>query len=121
MTDFETYRARLEKEQSELVDELTQVGVEVEGGWVPKGSDLKVDQADVSEVADSMEDASEHVALVEDLNVRYQNVVRALAKIDAGTYGKDEFDGEPIEEDRLQANPAARTRKANMEREGELE
>jgi RNA polymerase-binding transcription factor DksA len=40
---------------------------------------------------------------------RLTDVKDALAKIDAGTYGICETSGEPIEEARLRANPAART------------
>ena len=37
-----------------------------------------------------------------------------------GTYGSCEISGEAIEVERLEANPAARTCKAHIEREAEL-
>ena len=43
-----------------------------------------------------------------------------LKKIEAGTFGVCEISGEPIEEDRLDANPAARTNKANINNEADL-
>jgi RNA polymerase-binding transcription factor DksA len=47
-------------------------------------------------------------------------VVHALGKIEAGTYGVCEVSGMDIEEDRLEANPAARTCKAHMAEEATL-
>ena len=46
--------------------------------------------------------------------------MRALQKIKAGAYGVCEISGEPIEVERLAANPAARTTLANADREKEL-
>ncbi|MEK7091498.1 MAG: TraR/DksA C4-type zinc finger protein [Patescibacteria group bacterium] len=39
----------------------------------------------------------------------------ALAKIDAGNYGLCEISQEPIELDRLEANPSARTCKKHLD------
>ena len=52
--------------------------------------------------------------VLDELEVRYQNVSLALKKIVDGSFGKCEVDGSPIEEDRLDANPAARTCKTHM-------
>jgi DnaK suppressor protein len=51
---------------------------------------------------------------VSTLQARLSDVNRALDKIEAGTFGSCEVSNEPIEADRLEANPAARTNKANM-------
>jgi RNA polymerase-binding transcription factor DksA len=51
------------------------------------------------------------------LEVRYNEIKSALKKIEEsapGAYGLCEVGGEQIEEDRLEANPAARTCKAHM-------
>ena len=48
------------------------------------------------------------------LQARLTDVNVALGKIENGTYGICEVSGEPIEADRLEANPAARTNKAHM-------
>ena len=48
------------------------------------------------------------------LKVRYNDVKDALHKIETTGYGVCEVCGEKIEEDRLEANPAARTCKAHM-------
>lgn len=52
--------------------------------------------------------------MVTTLQTRLTDVNAALGKIEAGTFGICEVSGEPIEADRLEANPAARTNKANM-------
>ncbi len=56
------------------------------------------------------ENASEKTALM----ARKLEVAAALARMDAGTYGFCEECGEKIEEDRLEANPAAATCTAHM-------
>jgi RNA polymerase-binding transcription factor DksA len=48
------------------------------------------------------------------LKARYQDIVLAMEKIDADTYGFCETCGAPVEQDRLNVNPAARTCKAHM-------
>ena len=40
--------------------------------------------------------------------------------IEKGTYGICEISGQPIEAERLKANPAARTSQANQEKEAQL-
>jgi DnaK suppressor protein len=46
-------------------------------------------------------------AVVGDLRARLDAVDRALARIEVGTYGKSVLSGEPIPEERLEADPAA--------------
>lgn len=114
----------LEEERASLYTELEKIGTEVDretGVWEPVASTLKVNQADLNEVADAAEDSDDNIAMVAELGTRYQNIVRALKKIEDRTFGICEIAGEPIEEDRLEANPAARTCKAHMEDETALE
>ncbi|MBP9668768.1 MAG: TraR/DksA C4-type zinc finger protein [Candidatus Pacebacteria bacterium] len=56
-----------------------------------------------------MEELGTNSAIVEELEARYKNVLHALQKIEEGTFGMCEVGGEEIAEDRLMANPAART------------
>lgn len=71
-------------------------------------------EADESDLGDRNEEYEESAALTDTLSARLKDVEDALAKIENGTYGICEVSGEPIEEDRLMANPAARTNKAHM-------
>ena len=52
--------------------------------------------------------------VLDELEARYRLVLHALKKFDAGTYGVCEESGEQIEEERLDANPAARTCKDHI-------
>jgi DnaK suppressor protein len=46
-------------------------------------------------------------AVASDLRTRLGVVERALARIEAGTYGKSVLSGKPIPDERLEADPAA--------------
>ena len=46
-------------------------------------------------------------AVVGDLRARLDAIDRALARIEAGTYGKSVLSGKPIPDERLEADPAA--------------
>ena len=62
-----------------------------------------VDSADITIGFDT------NAAIVADLETRYNEVLMALTRIDSGTYGVCDEGGEPIEMERLNADPAART------------
>jgi len=49
------------------------------------------------------------LGLLDDLEAEFRELEDALGRIDAGTYGIDEITGEPIDPERLEAVPAART------------
>jgi len=70
--------------------------------------------ADPNDTADQMEGYSENAAILTDLENRYNDVLNALKRVDEGTYGTCTVGGEEIEEDRLNADPAAATCKAHM-------
>jgi RNA polymerase-binding transcription factor DksA len=114
MIDLATMKARLEEEKAKLEGELKNHGHQspFTGDW-QGGSDMAVDEADESEVADKVEDTANNVALVEVLEARYKDVVHALEKFDKGTYGICEETGNQISAERLAANPAARTGSAH--------
>jgi RNA polymerase-binding transcription factor DksA len=118
-----------DKFKTVLQSELIQITTELEsiatlniqsGDWVaiPVASDLM--QSDPNDGADGVEEWNERRAVLAQLEIRHRNIKSALDKIEAGTYGVCEISGEPIEEERLNANPAARTSLANIEREAEL-
>lgn len=120
--NFEHYKQKLEEEKALLEQEMATLGIQdASGEWEARANELSVDPADLNEMADKAEELGENQAVLDTLQTRYKNILRALDKIGDGTFGKDELDGEPIEDDRLEANPAARTRKANIDRESELE
>ena len=111
----------LTTEHDQIVAELKTIAVQnaETGDWVAKPETI-IGEADPNVTADTTEDWNERRALVAQLETRYNNITLALEKIKKGTYGICEISGEPIEADRLAANPAARTSKIHMAREREL-
>jgi len=113
----EKYKNILEEEVTKLEAEMQHLGVQnpdVSTDWVERADDLDTVSADLNDVADRTEQYDERRATLATLEGRLNNLKSALQKIEAGTFGICEVSGEPIEEDRLDANPAARTCKSHM-------
>lgn len=114
----EKYKNLLEQELESLTEALSDLGVnnpEVKEDWVERTNDLDTVSADLNDVADRTEEYDARRAELAVLEHRWNAVRKALKKIEAGTYGICEISGEPIEEDRLEANPAAKTCKKHMD------
>jgi len=114
----EHFKQKLEEELQVVEEELNELGWKNKetGEWDATGKELDVTtpMADSNEAADQLEDYQERQGETSTLEARRTDVKDALAKIKDGTYGTCEICGEQIEEDRLEANPAARTCKAHM-------
>ena len=116
MKDTATYRTKLEEEKVRLEAELATVGRKNPANpadWeaVPQATGQ---EADIHDTADLLEGYQENTAILNDLEIRYNEVLSALARIEKGTYGVCLVSGEEIEEDRLAADPAASTCKAHI-------
>lgn len=114
--NIEHFRTRLTEEKAKLEAELATVGRKNPSNpndWeaVPEDTGL---EADPNDRADQMEEFGNNHAILKDLENRYNDVLAALARIENGTYGVCTVSGDPIEEDRLEADPAAATSKAHM-------
>lgn len=121
--DTEKYKAQLTQMLAELTEELQTLGIknpEVASDWIATPEGVDVVQADPNVGADRVEDWEAKRATLAQLETRYNNINRALKKIEDGTYGVCEICGEEIETDRLDANPAARTNKAHINDEADL-
>lgn len=112
----DNFKKRLLEEKESLEHELERIGrrnphntadFEATPGETGKAAD-EGDQAEI------LESYAENTALVHELELRHTDVLDALAKIDAGTYGVCEVSEEPIEAERLEADPAARTCKSHL-------
>ena len=57
------------------------------------------------------------IGIVAQLETRYNNIKKALQRIEDGTYGVCLISGKKIELDRLNANPAAKTCKDHIDKE----
>jgi len=111
--------------KQKLQDELTAVEKELNGlgwkdpetgEWEATGNtlDTTTPMADSNEAADQLEEFEERQGQTAVLEGRRNDIKDALMKIEQGTYGVCEVGAEQIEEDRLEANAAARTCKAHM-------
>jgi len=107
----EELRGLLEAERDSLEEELIGHGrVQGENGdWQGNSSGLSGTEADPTDAADQIEELITNVPLVEELETRHRDIVSALERMEAGTYGICEVAKEPIPFARLEANPAART------------
>lgn len=115
--DINYFKDKLEEELSLVEKELNDVGrknPDNKADWEAEPADFDTDAADSSEAADRIEEFEENTAVLKELEIRYNDIKDALKKIEDGTYGICEVSGDPIEEDRLIANPAARTCKKHM-------
>lgn len=121
-SDTSTFKTILEAELARVTEDLSTLGVhdpENPDNWVVD-ENMSEGEADPDLVADRTEEWDERVATLALLETEYNNIKRALKNIAAGTYGTCEVGGEPIEEQRLLANPHARTCIAHMDDEAML-
>lgn len=122
MNTHAQYKTILNELKSQLTNELSTIAVfdQKTGDWEVRMDDMVNLESDANEVADFGEEADERIATLAELETRYRNVIRALHKIESGTFGICEISGEKIEVERLEANPAARTCIAHKDDEYDL-
>ncbi len=111
------FKTLLEEEKTKLVSELNDMGTQDPhnpGHWLITKPADEENGPDVNDNADIDEEMDARSAEASQLETRLAEVTAALERIEGGTYGVCEISGEAIEEDRLEANPAARTCKNHM-------
>lgn len=121
----EHFEQKLSEELKTVEQELKSVGVQNPqnpADWeaTEREMDVMSAAADSNEAADKQEEYVGNRAIVDQLEIRYNAINCALKKIEDGSYGTCELNGHTIEEDRLEANPAARTCIAHMDEEKNL-
>ena len=95
-------RARLEDELKTVERQLSELGVDVDGG-------LHVDTDEgFADSAHATSERSQMLAEVERVRTHHRDVLAALSKLDDGTYGTCENCGQEIPYERLEAIPSAR-------------
>lgn len=112
----DTFKTRLEDEKSHLEAELATVGRRNPSNpndWEAAPQETG-EEADQNDTATQLEGYGDNAAISNDLEIRYNAVLAALARIEDGSYGKCSVCGESIEESRLEADPAAATCTAHM-------
>jgi RNA polymerase-binding transcription factor DksA len=111
------FKSRLEAEEQKLLTELQTVGrinPDNPNDWEAIPSDMQDRSTDLNDFADNIEAYETNAAVLKQLETQLVDVRDALAKMENGTYGICEISGTPIELERLEANPAARTCVAHM-------
>lgn len=109
--DTSHYKTLLEAELAKLEGELQTLGRRNPSNpadWEPVPEETE-ETADPNERADKFEEFEDRAAILNQLEIQFNEVKDALERIEKGTYGICEVSGEEIEEARLNANPAART------------
>lgn len=114
------FKKRLEEELRSAEAELKSLGWKnpTTGEWEATGGDIDQTATESDELGDRMEEYGENRAEIDEIEIQWSNTKRALQKIDEGVYGVCEISGEEIEEDRLEANPSARTCIKHMNSKG---
>lgn len=115
-TTTQEFKKKLLAQKAELEAELAvvadrDVGEHVPGGYAPKFTNFGDDNSDDagSDSPDEVQAYAVNIAVTKDVETHLAQVQAALARIEAGTYGKDIRTGEDISVERLRANPAAET------------
>lgn len=116
--DTQHFKTLLQKEKERLLRELGGLGRVNPGNandWETTPEERDTMRADKNEAADAVEEYEGRAAVEVTLENHLQNINAALERIENNTYGVCRIGGEAIEEDRLEANPAATTCKAHLE------
>ena len=109
------FKEKLLAEKALLEAELSAIGKQdTNGDWSATPAAHTEVEGDEADQADFIEEFDSKIARLGSLEKRYQQITQALARVETGTYGRCLKSGELIEEDRLEANPAAETSKAMM-------
>lgn len=115
--EIEIFKNKLLEERAGLEKDLADLGIKdpETGDWGAIG-DPDGEEADKNDLGDRDEEFAVRANTLAELELRLKDVNDALAKIEKndGSYGVCEVSGKKIEEDRLMANPAARTCKEHM-------
>lgn len=115
--DLKHFKQKLEEEKKALEAELANVGIknpDNPSDWLAVPAERDVSSADENTVADAISDYEDNNAILNTLETRYKDVRSGLDKIEKGVYGTCQVCQKEIEEERLEANPAARTCREHM-------
>jgi DnaK suppressor protein len=120
MKNIEIHKESLEKELVSLKEEMRSVGrvnPENSKDWEgTPGNTENIDDADENSLADKFEEYEERNAVETELEIRFREVEAALLRIEKGGFGVCKICEKEIEDDRLEANPAAETCKEHLSR-----
>jgi DnaK suppressor protein len=89
-------------------DEVRSLLKDAEGeGQQAREAEVESEAEDNADAALSLTEEGEDDAIAESLRDRLDAIERALRRLDDGTYGRSVRSGQPIPDERLEADPAA--------------
>ena len=100
--DHEEARKRLLAERAEVTGLLATTE---QSGWADRAAEQET--GDIADPAQSLTAQGEDDAIAESMRDRLAALVRALKRLDDGSYGRSVRSGLPIPDERLAADPAA--------------
>ena len=109
--DINYFKKILEEEKIKVEGQLKRIAKKSlkDDDWQPTPPERNLQQAEEGEAADLIEEMENRLGIEKELEKSLNEINAALLRIEKGTYGICEKTGEPISEERLQANPTART------------
>jgi DnaK suppressor protein len=107
--ELEVARERLLAERARVTGLARNVKSEFDGEGGEDAPELSDYAQHVADAGSDTFEREKDLGLLDDLEAELAEIEAALARIDAGTYGVDEVTGEPIDPERLEVVPAART------------
>jgi len=110
--NVQIYKTRLEEEKALLMEELGALGkLDENNEWqaMPEAEIMTQEVPDDGDLAERSEDYEERSMKLASLVKRLNDTNHALSLIEKNEYGHCEKCGQEIEEERLAANPSART------------
>ncbi len=117
MLDKKKIKEKLEKERDVLLEQMKDMGKlnEETGEWEATPEELEFPQSDQNDMADRFEDFEARSSMMKTLEIRLNNILKALDGLGRESFGKCEVCKKDIEQARLEANPAAQTCKKHLE------
>lgn len=116
--DNSKMKEKLEEEKKMIENDLQSIGVKNSknsAAWEASQKNVNDEEpSDRTETADAITNYESDVAIVSTLDTRLLEINDALERIEKGTYGTCKVCKRRIEEDRLEANPAASTCKEHL-------
>jgi DnaK suppressor protein len=106
------YKKLLLEEKKDIEQTLSSVSTQSTknpGEWNTNFPDMNIPTADKGDLADEVEEFEIALGIGTNLKEKLSDIASALKRIEEGTFGKCEKGGDEIPEERLKANPAART------------
>ncbi len=102
--DHDRARALLRTERDEVQGLLKDSEA---AGRQDRQSEVDSESGDIEDAAQSLTAEGMDDAIAESMRSRLDAIDRALHRLDDGTYGRSVLSGEPIPDERLEADPAA--------------